>query len=82
MSTWPREAIRGQALAVATVLAYVAQDSGPDQIPPLLTAIGDGATWAEIAADQFGLCEAAFEAGWHDYLLDEYGVDLDCAPRN
>lgn len=82
MSARPREAIRGQSLAVATVLAYVAQDFGPARIPSLLTAIGDGDTWAEIAADQFGMCEVAFEAGWHAYLLDEYGVDLDRAPRS
>ncbi len=81
MSAWLRGEIRGQSLAIATVLAYVAQDFGPTRIPPLLTAIGDGESWAKIAADQFGMNEAAFEASWHDYLLEEYDVDLKSAPR-
>lgn len=68
--------VKGQSLAVATVLDYVADAFGPDAIPDLIRALGDGAKWQQVTVDQFGLDYTAFEAGWHAYLLAEYGVDL------
>ncbi len=74
------KAVRGQSLAVATVFDYVVHDFGPEEIPSLLAAIGHGETWQKITTEQFGMSEEAFEAGWHAFMMAEYGVDLRSDP--
>lgn len=69
-------AVQGQSLAVATMLAYIAQDFGDAAVPQVLALVAEGATWQQIAAEQFGMSANAFESGWHAYVMNEYGVDL------
>jgi hypothetical protein len=67
---------RGQTLAMATLFEYVVAGYGRQKLPDLLAALASLDSWDEIASGVFGVPAAEFEAGWHTYLAQEYGVNL------
>lgn len=72
--------VQGGALAMVTVLEYATQTYGSDVVPRLLEAAVAGESWPTVARDLFGVTLEEFQAGWLDYLAEEYGVntaDLD-----
>jgi hypothetical protein len=66
---WP-----GTAVALSTVVEYVAATYGADTLPALLAALPDHQSWATLVSAVFGVSAAEFEAGWRAYLADVYGV--------
>jgi hypothetical protein len=65
----------GRSLAIATVLEYAVKTYGPATIPLILQTVPARSSWDQTAPDLFGVSAEAFEAGWHAYLVDEYGLD-------
>jgi hypothetical protein len=64
----------GAAVAVATVMEYVAATYGPERIPLLLAEARRQEGWATLIPAVFGVSVEQFEAGWQAYLGEQYGI--------
>jgi hypothetical protein len=68
------------AVALATVMEYAAKAYGPEHIPLLVAALNHHAHAETLIPAVFGVSAAAFEAGWHSYLAEHYGLQSSATP--
>lgn len=60
------------ALAVTTLLAYGTKVYGPGRLPLLLEELAHYVVWADLIPKVFGVPAEEFEAGWQEWLAEEY----------
>ncbi|HMN31143.1 MAG TPA: hypothetical protein PKE45_23525, partial [Caldilineaceae bacterium] len=61
----------GEAVALATVIEYVAASAGREQLPRLVAALGQYDSWETLAPALFDRPAADFEAGWQTFLSEQ-----------
>jgi hypothetical protein len=65
------------AVAVATLLEYVAATYGQERIPVFVASFDAHDQWATAVPALFGVSATEFERGWQEYLADQYKVELN-----
>jgi hypothetical protein len=64
-------------VAWATVIEYAAKNYGRERIPMLVASYGEHERWETLVPAVFGVSAAEFERGWHEYLTEQYEVELN-----
>ena len=62
-----------QYLAAYSVIDYAVETYGHEQLPILLKGWGKHNTWDELIPALYNTSVAEFEAGWNQYLAEQYG---------
>jgi hypothetical protein len=69
------------AIAVlGTVVEYVAAAYGEATLPLLLAGLHEHERWETLIPAIFNVSAAEFEAGWHSYLAEHYGLQSSATP--
>lgn len=62
-----------QYIAASSVIDYVVETYGREQVPILLQMWGTDATWDDLMTLMFQTTRQEFEAGWNRHLAKKYG---------
>lgn len=61
-----------QRVAAFTLIDYIVDTYGQEQLPLMLDRVGSVQSWEMLAQTAFGISAAELEAGWNQYLADKY----------
>ena len=75
-----RKELRGQTVALATLIEYAMVTYGQDRLPALLAGLGKHEGWETLIPAVFNVSAADFEAGWQIYLAARYDLTLNPRP--
>ncbi|MCL4863076.1 MAG: hypothetical protein KJZ93_26960 [Caldilineaceae bacterium] len=76
-SSMYRKELRGQTIALATLIDYATVTYGQDRLPTLLAGLGEHEGWEALIPAVFDLSASDFEAGWQAYLAARYDLTLN-----
>lgn len=79
-SSMYRKELRGQTVALATLIEYAMVTYGQDRLPALLAGLGKHEGWETLIPAVFNVSAADFEAGWQIYLAARYDLTLNPRP--
>lgn len=72
-----REAEMWQYMVAESVVAYAVERYGWERLPAFVRGLGEYSYWNGLIPRTFGVSVEEFEAGWQQYLAEEYApVDL------
>jgi hypothetical protein len=66
--------LRGQTVALATIIEYTVATYGHERLPALVAGLGQYTSWATLIPGVFGVSASEFEAGWQAYLVAQYDL--------
>lgn len=66
-----------EVVAIATLIEYIVATYGHEELPVLLASLTQYEDWERLIPALFDLSASDFEANWHSYLTQQYGVTLD-----
>jgi hypothetical protein len=75
-SSMYRNELRGQTIALATLIEYATVTYGQDRLPGLIAGLGQHEGWETLIPAVFGVPAADFEAGWQTFLTVRYDLTL------
>lgn len=69
---------RGQSevIALTTMIEYIVTEYGQEVLPDFLNAFSQQKDWETLIQTVFHYSVTEFEAGWHQYLVDQYDIVL------
>jgi hypothetical protein len=62
-------------VSTETILEYIVATYGKEQLPLMLSALGQYQSAETLIPAVFGVSSAEFEAGWLKYLAKQYGEE-------
>jgi hypothetical protein len=66
-----------KGVALATIFEYAVVAYGREQVPALIAGFGTHEGWETLLPGIAGVSAADFEAGWRNYLVQQYNASLD-----
>jgi hypothetical protein len=66
----------GDAIILETLIEYVVNHYGREQLPQFISALGQHRSWTVLCPELFGVTSPVFAAGWHNFLEDHYGLPV------
>jgi len=63
-----------KVVVLATVVDYIGATYGKECLPVLLSMLRQHDNWETLIPALYGISEEDFVAGWHEYLIKEYGI--------
>ena len=63
------------SMAAATVVEYLVQTYGRDQLPLLLDSLRTHESWEAMTPELLGISAQEFENGWRAHLAEKYGFE-------
>lgn len=70
------ESAHSTVIALTTLIEYMVAEYGQEVLPKFRHAFSQQKDWEELIQLVFHCSLAEFEAGWHQYLVDQYDIGL------